>query len=95
MGKFSADGLKAFRAKDVCGGNWNDGAYAGSRSANLNNYPWNVNPNIGSRFARDFNYIQRHSFTELCPSVYGVRSLVLPSKGKDKLASAVSKLTEN
>lgn len=34
-------------------GNWNNGANAGSRCVNLNNYPWNVNTNIGSRFACD------------------------------------------
>jgi hypothetical protein len=33
------------------GGNWSNGAIAGSRYVNLNNYPWNVNTNIGSRFA--------------------------------------------
>ena len=53
MGKFSADGLKAFRAKDVCGGYWDVGAYAGSRSADLFISPWLVDPDIGSRFACD------------------------------------------
>lgn len=33
------------------GGNWNDGVNAGSRTVNLNNYPWNVNTNIGCRLA--------------------------------------------
>jgi hypothetical protein len=27
--------------------------YAGSRAVNVNNYPWNVNTNIGARFACD------------------------------------------
>ncbi len=33
------------------GANWNDGVHAGPRAVNLNNYPWNVNTNIGSRLA--------------------------------------------
>ncbi len=37
----------------IVGGGWNGGANAGSRFANLNNYPWNVNTYIGSRFACD------------------------------------------
>lgn len=35
------------------GGNWNNGVQAGARAVNLNNYPWNVNTNIGARCARD------------------------------------------
>lgn len=35
------------------GGNWNNGAQAGARAVNLNNYPWNVNVNIGGRGACD------------------------------------------
>jgi hypothetical protein len=31
------------------GGNWNNGANAGSRCSNWNNYPWNNNNNIGMR----------------------------------------------
>jgi hypothetical protein len=37
----------------LCGGNWNDGVNAGARCVNLNNYPWNVNTNYGSRLACD------------------------------------------
>jgi hypothetical protein len=37
----------------LCGGNWNNGVHCGSRAVNLNNYPWNVNTNIGSRLACD------------------------------------------
>lgn len=29
------------------GGNWNNGVHCGSRAVNCNNYPWNVNTNIG------------------------------------------------
>lgn len=35
------------------GGNWNNGTNAGARAVNLNNYPWNVNANIGARCACD------------------------------------------
>lgn len=38
---------------ESAGGNWSNGANAGSRYVNLNNYPWNVNSNNGSRFACD------------------------------------------
>lgn len=31
----------------IGGGNWNNGVHAGSRCVNCNNYPWNVNTNIG------------------------------------------------
>jgi hypothetical protein len=34
-------------------GNWNNGVNAGSRAVNANNYPWNVNTNIGVRLACD------------------------------------------
>jgi hypothetical protein len=34
-------------------GNWNNGVNAGSRTVNANNYPWNVNTNIGVRLACD------------------------------------------
>ena len=37
----------------IAGGNWNNGAYAGARAVNCNNYPWNVNTNIGARGACD------------------------------------------
>lgn len=30
-----------------CGGNWNNGVHDGSRAVNANNYPWNVNTNVG------------------------------------------------
>ena len=33
------------------GANWNNGAFAGARSTNLNNQPWDVNTNIGARLA--------------------------------------------
>lgn len=32
----------------ISGGNWNNGSHCGSRTVNLNNYPWNVNGNIGA-----------------------------------------------
>jgi hypothetical protein len=38
----------------LAGGNWDNGVYAGSRAVNVNNVPWNVNSNIGCRFACDF-----------------------------------------
>ena len=31
----------------IGGGNWNNGVHDGSRAVNANNYPWNVNGNIG------------------------------------------------
>ena len=37
----------------IAGGNWHHGANAGARCVNCNNYPWNVNTNIGARGACD------------------------------------------
>ena len=37
----------------IAGGNWNNGVHAGARAVNCNNYPWNVNTNIGVRGACD------------------------------------------
>ncbi|MCX4305421.1 MAG: hypothetical protein OSJ69_06425 [Acetatifactor sp.] len=37
----------------IAGGNWNNGVNAGARAVNCNNYPWNVNTNIGARGACD------------------------------------------
>ncbi len=37
----------------LAGGNWNNGANAGARAVNVNNYPWNVNTNIGARCGCD------------------------------------------
>ena len=37
-----------------CGGNWNNGVHDGSRAVNCNNYPWNVNTNIGVRCVCDY-----------------------------------------
>jgi hypothetical protein len=34
-------------------GNWDNGVYAGARTVNTNNVPWNVNTNIGVRLACD------------------------------------------
>jgi len=34
-------------------GNWNNGVNCGARCVNANNYPWNVNTNIGARLACD------------------------------------------
>lgn len=45
----NSDGLVALH----CGNNWNNGVHCGPRTVNLNNYPWNVNTNIGSRLACD------------------------------------------
>jgi hypothetical protein len=42
-------GLHAF----VCGGAWDYGVYAGSRTVNLSGYPWGVNTSIGARLACD------------------------------------------
>ena len=39
------------------GGNWNNGANAGARAVNLNNYPWNVNTSIGARCACDYGIL--------------------------------------
>lgn len=35
------------------GGNWNNGANAGSQCRNANNYRWNTNTNISSQFLAD------------------------------------------
>ena len=45
----NSDGLVALH----CGNNWNNGVHCGPRTVNLNNYPWNVNTNIGARLACD------------------------------------------
>ena len=37
----------------IAGGYWSDGVDAGARAVNCNNYPWNVNTNIGVRGACD------------------------------------------
>ena len=37
----------------LLGGNWDNGANAGARCANLNNNPWNVNTNVGLRCVCD------------------------------------------
>jgi hypothetical protein len=38
----------------IAGGNWNNGVHDGSRAVNANNYPWNVNTNIGCRGVSDY-----------------------------------------
>jgi hypothetical protein len=43
----------------ICGGNWNNGVNCGGRTVNLNNYPWNVNTNIGARLACDDVYMSK------------------------------------
>jgi hypothetical protein len=43
----------------IAGGNWNNGVIAGARTVNCNNYPWNVNTNIGGRGACDWFYLRR------------------------------------
>lgn len=40
-------------------GNWNNGVHAGTRTVNANNYPWNVNTNIGVRLACDNFFIAK------------------------------------
>ena len=37
----------------IAGGNWNNGVNCGARAVNCNNYPWNVNTNVGARGACD------------------------------------------
>ena len=59
----------------ACGGNWNNGVYCGGRSVYLNNYPWNVNTNYGSRLACDSVYkssLQIRRFKELRTVVDGI-----------------------
>ena len=49
----------------IGGGNWNNGVHCGSRAVNCNNYPWNVNTNIGARGACDLvRTLQAQSSTE-------------------------------
>ena len=73
----------------IAGGNWNNGANCGARAVNCNNYPWNVNTNIGARGACDLvRTLQAQSSTEywqglrkgIRPSVYYpiVRAAVPP-----------------
>jgi hypothetical protein len=50
-------------------GNWNNGVHAGARAVNANNYPWNVNTNIGVRLACD-NFSLLENGKE-CPRNYG------------------------
>ena len=50
-----ANGLSAL----VCGSNWDNGDRCGPRTVNANNYPWNVNTNIGARLACDNKIVQR------------------------------------
>ena len=45
------------------GANWNDGVHAGPRAVNVNNYPWNVNTNIGSRLACENREKRRSGIT--------------------------------
>lgn len=47
----------------IAGGNWNNGANDGVRALNCNNYPWNVNTNIGARGACDL--LERLSATKV------------------------------
>lgn len=58
------------------GGNWNNGADAGSFTLNLNNTPSNTNTNIGFRCASDqkgtlvqdsLHQNERHNSKDLCP----------------------------
>ena len=42
----------------ILGGNRDNGANAGSRSSNWNNYVWNSNWNIGCRFACEDIYLK-------------------------------------
>jgi len=51
----------------LAGGNWNNLAHAGARAANVNNWPWQVNTNIGVRLACDLKksaIFQTWYFTE-------------------------------
>jgi hypothetical protein len=63
----------------LCGGNWNNGVRDGARNVRLNNYPWNVNTNYGSRLACDnvcnnmvFTMNRCNCFKELCTVVDGL-----------------------
>ena len=55
------------------GANWNDGVHAGPRAVNVNNYPWNVNTNIGSRFACD-SIVLRVGISTECQPVIVIQS---------------------
>jgi hypothetical protein len=46
-------------------GNWNNGVHAGARTVNANNYPWNVNTNIGVRLACD-NFLCFEKSKDVC-----------------------------
>jgi hypothetical protein len=63
----------------ICGGNWNNGVNCGARAVNVNNYPWNVNTNIGSRLACDsvcksmgYTMNRCNYFKEFCTVVNGL-----------------------
>lgn len=51
--KYGAAAYYSPLAALIAGGNWNNGVNAGARAVNCNNYPWNVNTNIGVRGACD------------------------------------------
>ncbi len=68
----------------LAGGAWNNGVQAGCRTANLNNFPWNVNANIGVRLACDLIKSIRHC-TSWCTSktiIILVRTVNPSCKGK-------------
>jgi hypothetical protein len=50
----------------VISGNWNNGVNAGPRCVNANNYPWNVNMNIGARLACDNFLCHATSGKDVC-----------------------------
>ena len=58
----------------ICGGNWNNGVNCGPRTVNGNNYPWNVNTNIGARFACDLTRSKNNKNIGLY--VYGLQVVI-------------------
>lgn len=77
--------------KGDTGGNWSNGVNAGSRCVNANNYPWNVNTNIGSRLACEcIGLTEMMSLYGASPVTYTVRPLIPAARQKLERLCAVS-----
>jgi len=79
----------------VGGGAWINGVHDGSRTVNCNNYPWNVNSNIGVRCVCDY-LLLRLVYLRIANKDYTqvVRRLSRPDKGKVTRAKPHSSISE-
>lgn len=62
------------------GANWDNGLRAGPRSVNVNNYPWNVNTNIGSRLACENQKKNRRSGVKASVAVTDCQIILLAER---------------